>query len=690
MAEENIVIKIKADVGITKEVIDAVTKAMENLGKTATIVTGNVKVTNKNLEDTNKILGQVAQTAVGADKAIAGAGNSVKKSNQQWMSLALVVQDLPYGFRGIQNNLPALLGGIAGVGGAAYLAFSVIISGLTFWDEHNRKVAASTKKVKEEQDQLFKGVSDEAVKVNELIQVLKNETETRDRKKRAIKELQTINIDVFKDLKLEGDKVDGLNTYYNKYIENLKNVILLKQYEKDLEAIIQAELKTGKPLQVAKQKELKNSTQLLNTNNTAVKDNIAVNKVSALKDIKVIDNINQYNNSQQKKLDLLEKIRKISPAVALGGGTDNVKKDKKVKEDADYYNKIIEQEQKTFTDNLDNELKYADDNSSKKVSILERYTAELNHWHELGFIQESFYLNKSADLHKQIYDTKKSIEEQSSKDQKVINDRNLQNSLDALKIQSDVESKILLKGGKSTSADRIAILEDYKSKLYELASVGGYTAEQFDKIDDALIRVDAAIAGSKDQVKSFSVTWTDTINGINQVVMNFVNDSLFALGDSIGKALSGESVDVINTFGTLLSDALKGVGTQLIAFATASLAAWALLETNNPITALAALGAGIAAVAAGSYMKANLEKDRSKGVKKFANGGVISGPTMGLMGEYPGAKSNPEVVAPLDKLKSMIGGGGGGQFLLRGQDLLLAVNRAQKASNLKGQTISLA
>ncbi len=42
---------------------------------------------------------------------------------------------------------------------------------------------------------------------------------------------------------------------------------------------------------------------------------------------------------------------------------------------------------------------------------------------------------------------------------------------------------------------------------------------------------------------------------------------------------------------------------------------------------------------------------------KLANGGIISGPTLGLMGEYAGANSNPEVVAPLSKLKSMIGGG---------------------------------
>ena len=39
---------------------------------------------------------------------------------------------------------------------------------------------------------------------------------------------------------------------------------------------------------------------------------------------------------------------------------------------------------------------------------------------------------------------------------------------------------------------------------------------------------------------------------------------------------------------------------------------------------------------------------------KFAKGGIISGPTIGLMGEYAGASNNPEVVAPLDKLRGML------------------------------------
>lgn len=75
-------------------------------------------------------------------------------------------------------------------------------------------------------------------------------------------------------------------------------------------------------------------------------------------------------------------------------------------------------------------------------------------------------------------------------------------------------------------------------------------------------------------------------------------------------------------------------------------------------------------------------------VTKMASGGIVSGPTMGLMGEYPGARSNPEVIAPLDKLKSLIGDRGGssnvqvgGEFTLKGQDLVVALQRADRNRN---------
>jgi hypothetical protein len=68
---------------------------------------------------------------------------------------------------------------------------------------------------------------------------------------------------------------------------------------------------------------------------------------------------------------------------------------------------------------------------------------------------------------------------------------------------------------------------------------------------------------------------------------------------------------------------------------------------------------------------------QSGGIRPFADGGIISGPTLGLMGEYPGARSNPEVVAPLNKLKDMIGGGGNLTTRVSGQDLLIMLDRAE-------------
>ena len=39
----------------------------------------------------------------------------------------------------------------------------------------------------------------------------------------------------------------------------------------------------------------------------------------------------------------------------------------------------------------------------------------------------------------------------------------------------------------------------------------------------------------------------------------------------------------------------------------------------------------------------------------LANGGIASQPTLAMIGEYAGARSNPEVVAPLDKLQALLG-----------------------------------
>lgn len=77
----------------------------------------------------------------------------------------------------------------------------------------------------------------------------------------------------------------------------------------------------------------------------------------------------------------------------------------------------------------------------------------------------------------------------------------------------------------------------------------------------------------------------------------------------------------------------------------------------------------------------------SVAVTPFANGGIVYGPTLALMGEYSGASRNPEVIAPLDKLRSLIGDGGGGGTVKvvmkqRGRDLV-GVGTTEKKINRK-------
>jgi len=177
------------------------------------------------------------------------------------------------------------------------------------------------------------------------------------------------------------------------------------------------------------------------------------------------------------------------------------------------------------------------------------------------------------------------------------------------------------------------------------------------------------------------------INGINQAASDIINtgftDILVSMGESIGQSLSGITdsgknfaqslLSTIGTMATQLGKMAIAVGIGIKGIKTA-------LKSLNPVVAIAA---GVALVALGSFVSNRASQIGSGGVTAFANGGIVSSPTLGLMGEYPGARSNPEVIAPLDKLKSMIGGGQTnvnvtGGFRLDGQDLILALERANR------------
>ena len=68
----------------------------------------------------------------------------------------------------------------------------------------------------------------------------------------------------------------------------------------------------------------------------------------------------------------------------------------------------------------------------------------------------------------------------------------------------------------------------------------------------------------------------------------------------------------------------------------------------------------------------------------LAQGGLATGPTMALVGDNRNARVDPEVIAPLSKLKSMMGDMGVGGTLetrISGNDLIILLNRSQKGLN---------
>ena len=115
-----------------------------------------------------------------------------------------------------------------------------------------------------------------------------------------------------------------------------------------------------------------------------------------------------------------------------------------------------------------------------------------------------------------------------------------------------------------------------------------------------------------------------------------------------------------------LKAAMIGLST---AAAIASMIAGFVNKLNtSTVTIWDWIAAGITGTATVVSMAAQL-----KSINAFAEGGVVSGPTLALVGEYSGANNNPEVIAPLNKLRSMLpqqGAGGEIHLRLHGRDLV--------------------
>ncbi len=185
----------------------------------------------------------------------------------------------------------------------------------------------------------------------------------------------------------------------------------------------------------------------------------------------------------------------------------------------------------------------------------------------------------------------------------------------------------------------------------------------------------------------------ETTRSFDDSLSNFLANSIVAAAEAIGQIMAGDL-----GFGGLMkaillqfAGFLKQIGTQMIQFGIMIVVFKSALKSvlANP---WAAIAVGAAMVAAAAIMTALINKSAKENAPKLAKGGLAFGPTYAMVGDNPNSRVDPEVIAPLSKLKDMMAGGGtanvnitmSGELRAKGRDLVYALGKENFKTDVLG------
>lgn len=260
--------------------------------------------------------------------------------------------------------------------------------------------------------------------------------------------------------------------------------------------------------------------------------------------------------------------------------------------------------------------------------------------------------------------------------------------------KEEKELKINLGGVAETFNSYNGVMGMTSQQIANLRNHVGLLTPAFNAGSQSIMAVgnELFVAGEKAigagiKVGSFATSFAGSIGLIQEKVAEFVVDTGALFADGIDVMTTGianfmtESASISSVFDNIML-AIVNWGLQvskaMIAAAIASQAFQKAILANPAV----ALAAGVALAITLKIVKSSLEADMGGG-QAFAQGGLVFGETLGLVGEGRGtSKSNPEVIAPLDKLLSFLQpqGGQGGQFefIISGENLRAVQQRNQK------------
>lgn len=602
-----------------------------------------------------------------AGAALNKLANTSSAATQSTINLSRVIQDAPYGFLGIANNLNPLLesfqrlkattgstGGalkalgksLTGAGGIG-LALGIVSSLLVVFGDRLFGVGKKTKEAADELKRINEviksvsgsfaersseaaaGVEAEIATINTLTSVVLDQTKTYQERNNALLQLKDINKNYFGDLTLESASLQTLTSRVAEYTNALIAAAVVKEFSSDIaktsveaaKALNQYN-KLGKELDKLNI-ELSQTRQFItyeNNRGVAVKETTA--QYSSL-----TSKIKDTNKALEKQGSIVDKLGFATAESRAGLQT------------------AIEESLKFKPLKVTAEVK-TDDKAAEKL------------------IQKTITRGKQlADAFKEIFAVVPeftildSIQQQFQKALSVI--QNFETAGFDFKIPFNVEVV--------APPDEIKQAATTMAQLYGKEFNRYFEGGQFDPsigkaISEELRQQKLAQAlGLNTKESPFTQMERDAIFAADAIT-NSLSPAFQGLFDAI---LAGESP--LKAFFTSLAQSVAQLIQKLIAAAIQA----AILSALFP--------GGVGQVKGfGGFFK---------NILGFAAGGIVSGPTLALIGEGAGtSRSNPEVVAPLDQLRSMLAGigGGGAQTVyvtgrLRGRDMVLQNARTSRS-----------
>jgi hypothetical protein len=271
------------------------------------------------LDQTGKQATALSSSVVKASGAISKLPQSAGQANQAITNLNRVVQDAPFGFIGIQNNigplvdsfgqlkmstgstggaLKSLIGSLAGPAGIG-LAVAAVTSALTFAIQGFSSWTRGLGAAKEANDKLAESLSVDLVRLTTIVGLAQNVSASTEDRAKAIKLLNQEYAQYLPSLDKEAITLDNVNQKYKILVDTILRQAVVKGLQETIAKQVEETAKQVTALELAREKERLELEKGNKTKFSSLTADQKLKQIAGDKNKAISDGVIAYNKQTQ-------------------------------------------------------------------------------------------------------------------------------------------------------------------------------------------------------------------------------------------------------------------------------------------------------------------------------------------------------------------------------------------------------